>query len=236
MLKIAICDDEKIYLEFAEKILSKNFKNDELKISLFDNKADFDKIFVSCADAFDIIITDIEMPDMNGIEFAKYVRTKNEQVRIIFLTNYLEYATEIYDTEHTFFVLKKDAESKLPAAIKKAVSQLDSIQAEFIAVETDHLGTAVININDIIYIERYKRVSIIKTASGNVITHWNLDKLQKLIKSKKIFRVHRSYMVNMKHIKRFSCYDLTMTDDTIIHITRNYSKEFKENLMDFIKS
>lgn len=236
MLKIAVFDDEQQYLVYTEKIIYANFSNADINVYTFGNKEDFDNIFNTDAYFFDIIIADIKMSDINGIELAKYIRSKNERVRIIFLTNYLEYATEVYDTDHTFYVLKSEADSRLPIALNKALMQLERIQKEIIALDTTHNGKVFLKVDDILYMERIGRETVIYTTYGEEKISCNLEKAEKLFRKGTTARIHRSYIVNMRHIKKLSGNDLIMSNDTVLHITRNYSKQFKEELMNFIKS
>lgn len=235
MLNIAVCDDEIFYLETINKILYTNFTDNQFNISLFNSITDFRTVFDSDSSVFDIVITDIEMKNANGIEFAEYIRSKNEQTRIIFITNYIDYATEVYNTDHTYFVLKNNAENRLPLAVKKAVSQLEKINDDFIAIETLASETVVIKVSEIVYVERLLRETIIYTLSGKEATHLNLDKINKKINKNIMARIHRSYMVNMKHVKRFTGTEVTMTNDIVLKITRSYKKSFKEAFMNFIK-
>ena len=235
MINIAVCDDEIFYLNTVNNILKKNFTDNQLNISSFNCIEDFKKVFDSDSSVFDIIITDIELKDANGIEFAEYIRNKNEKVRIIFISNYINYATEVYNTDHTYFVLKTNAETRLPDAVNKALIQLDKINEEFIAIETLTYETVVIKVSEIIYIERLLRETIIYTLSGKETTHLNIDKINRKINKNTMARIHRSYMINMRHVKRFTGTEITMTNDTVLNVTRSYKKSFKELFMNFIK-
>lgn len=235
MINIAVCDDEIFYLNTVNNILEKNFTDNQLNISSFNCIEDFKKVFDPDSSVFDIIITDIELKDANGIEFAEYIRNKNEKVRIIFISNYINYATEVYNTDHTYFVLKTNAETRLPDAVNKALIQLDKINEDFITIETLTYETVVIKVSEIIYIERLLRETIIYTLSGKETTHLNIDKINRKINKNTMARIHRSYMINMKHVKRFTGTEITMTNDTVLNVTRSYKKSFKELFMNFIK-
>ena len=118
-MKIAIFDDETFYLESAKNILTKHFTDIDMDIYTLNTNESLDEYLPQIINSTDIIIMDIEMPKINGIRLAEYIREHNKRVRLIFLTNYINYATDVYDTEHTYFVLKKDAEEKLPVALNK---------------------------------------------------------------------------------------------------------------------
>lgn len=234
MKKIAVCDDEMYFLELATDIIDDYFSGEDLSVFTYNNKADFDKVFNADSDFFDIIIIDIKMPDISGIDFAKCIREKNTLVRIIFLTNYIEYATDVYEADHTYFVIKNDAIKMLPIAINKAISQLDSMENDFIVVNTIHSGRVVIKIKDIIYAERQLRDTVLYTVSGREITSDNLDSVDNQLSNKHFCRIHRSYLINLNHIKRLNGNYVIMSNSDTIHITRNYVKKFKEVYVEFM--
>lgn len=235
-MKIAIFDDEQFYLDNTKKIISSFFSNIDTNIYTFNTNVSLSEHIIQNPDMFDIIIMDIEMPKINGIKLAEYIRKYNKRVRLIFLTNYINYAPDVYDTDHTFFVLKSNAESRLPVALDKAVVQLKKIHSKTIAVDTIHSGKVILDIDDILYLERIMRETVIYTTNGQERTSVKLDKIVKSTSVTTFEPIHRSYIVNMRHIKRLTGNDLQMSDGTTLHITRNYSKQFKEAFLRYIKN
>ena len=235
-MKIAIFDDETFYLESAKNILTKHFTDIDMDIYTLNTNESLDEYLPQIINSTDIIIMDIEMPKINGIRLAEYIREHNKRVRLIFLTNYINYATDVYDTEHTYFVLKKDAEEKLPVALNKAILQLKKNHTATIVVDTLYSGKVILQIEDVLYMERIIRQTVIYTTKGQECTSMKLDKLTELFPSESWAQIHRSYVVNMHHIKKLASNDLTLSNDTVLRISRNHIKQFKEDFMNFIKS
>lgn len=228
-------DDEKHHIEVTRKIVEDFFGKEEAVITCYDTKKDFDRDFEMSPFLFDILVLDILLPQSDGIEIAQEIRSRNERCRIIFLSNYLEFATEVYETDHTFFVLKSDAVKKLPIAIKKAMEQLEKRRKESICIKVLHGNQKVICFEDVVYVERVKRKTIITTISGEEETLENVSEVFGTLEEK-LIRCHRSFWANPAHIKNISSSELFFRNGRSIPLSRGYSKEMKVQFMHYIVS
>lgn len=233
-MRIAILDDEKQHIKITRKIVEDFFENEELVISCYETKSDFDKAFEATPYLFDIILLDICLPESDGIEVAKEIRRINERCRIIFLSSYLEFATEVYETEHTFYVLKSEAAKRLPVALKKAVRQLEKSKKETITVRTSNAAGMVIAIDDIMYIEKERRKTILHTTDGSIELSGNfLDEINKG-KNKRFFRCYRSLWVNPSYIRQITAVDIILNNLQKIPLSRSYAKDFRRDFMTYV--
>lgn len=112
--KIAICDDNKAQIEFlSAAVLHWGEKRDiHPQIFTFENGESF--LFQYTEDkSFDILLLDIEMRQLNGVQLAKTIRRENKEVQIIFITGYMDYISDGYDVEALHYLLKPVSEEKL---------------------------------------------------------------------------------------------------------------------------
>lgn len=169
MNKVMICDDE----VFIRNILTLNFDWEKygLKVeSVAVNGIEGFKSF--CVNPVDIIITDIRMPLMSGIEMSRKIRELDKRVEIIFLSSYdeFEYARSAIEIGVCDFVLKPIRDSELEKAVKRAVAKLcekDGTAPAAAAEEPRDEGTQNQIINEVnSYIERNinKRLTIKEVA------------------------------------------------------------------------
>lgn len=169
MNKVMICDDE----VFIRNILTLNFDWEKygLKVeSVAVNGIEGFKSF--CVNPVDIIITDIRMPLMSGIEMSRKIRELDKRVEIIFLSSYdeFEYARSAIEIGVCDFVLKPIRDSELEKAVKRAVAKLcekDGTAPSPAAEEPSEEGTQNQIINEVnSYIERNinKRLTIKEVA------------------------------------------------------------------------
>ena len=151
-LKIAICDDEQNQIEYLSGVVSawasKNHHVAELKTYssaksfLFDYSEEKD---------FDILLLDIEMPGMNGVELAKAVRKENSTVQIVFITGYYEYFSDGFDVSALHYLIKPADERKLLPVLDRAVSSLNYRQRSVLLTSSD--GDVKVSLADICYVE-----------------------------------------------------------------------------------
>lgn len=234
-MKIAVLDDEVNHLEVTSRMI-KQYMTEEDSIYCFETIEKFEEFFNANPVMIDIVVLDICLPESNGIEVAKRIRDVNNRCRIIYLSNYLEFATEVYETDHTFFVLKTNAAEKLPIAFEKAKAQLEKLRKESVCVKRLHEKRAVIFLNDILCVERIKRKTIIYTADDAVETLENVEDVFSEFLGKGIVRCHRSFWINPAHIMNISKSEVVLTGGKKIAIGRSYADEFKCCFMNYVTS
>ncbi len=234
-MKIAVLDDEVNHLEVTSKMI-KQYMTVEDSIYCFEAIEEFEKFFNTNPLIIDIVVLDICLPESNGIEVAKRIRAVNSRCRIIYLSNYLEFATEVYETDHTFFVLKTQAKEKLPVAFERAKTQLENIRKESVCVKKLHEKRVVIFLNDILYAERIKRKTIIYTVDDVVETLENPEDIFADFIGKGMVKCHRSFWINPAHILNISKSEVVLTAEKKIAVSRSYSDELRRSFMNYVTS
>lgn len=128
MLKIGICDDSKIFLICAEKLIRKwsDERRIPVKIYTFNNG---DKLVAAnTEERLDIIFLDIIMPLLNGMDAARELRQRDKSVKIIFLTSSPEFALESYEVKAQGYVLKPIVYDKLKELLDDVPNHLQKNQ------------------------------------------------------------------------------------------------------------
>ena len=162
----------------------------------------------------DLIFLDIEMPDMNGIEFVKSLKVSP---KVILITAYREYALESYDIEVVDYLLKPVSFSRFFKAFTKYLSltakveqDIDSNKAEksqgSIYVYSEKKNVKVY-FDDILFIESIKDYVRIHTSEKNIISKDTITRYEGLLPDS-FMRVHRSYIVNTSKISAFTHNDI----------------------------
>jgi DNA-binding LytR/AlgR family response regulator len=231
LLNIAICDDDKIYLTQIKKKLEKIsflIKDDIFideyfsGIKLFEN---FHK--------YDILILDIDMPDINGFELAKKIRETNDKIIIIFLTCLAHYVFEAYKILPFRYVMKRKIDEQLPEAILKAYEKL-SLKADETFIFRHRGLTYNLELNEIYYFEHKNRQISIKTATKELFYNETINNIEIKLKNYNFERCHSGYVVNLNKINIISLYQIEMKNGDIIPLSRKRYKVFKKIFYDFI--
>lgn len=228
--KIAICDDEKIDTEYLCRLVEKWAADSKytIKIKLFLSAEEF--LFHYEEDkTWHILLLDIEMGKMNGVELAKKIRAKNKEVQIIFITGYNDYISDGYDVEALHYILKPVQKEKLYEVLFRACERLKGREAALFLELPDSM--ARIPFYEIRYIEvRANYVTIYGEEEITIKT--TLSSLEKKLDGS-FFRVGRSYIINMEYIRKITKKDVILKDETKVPISRGYYEKLNRAFIDY---
>lgn len=234
-MKIIICDDERMDAERAKTILLSCKCVQEEDITILtpqEMHLGLEVQDIKC----DIAIMDIEYENrqFNGITLSKELNKKLPLCQIIYLTWVLEFAPEVYDTIHCYFVLKQNEEKMLPRAMEKAI-QIYCDQEDHEIIELRNHGKMMyIRQADIIYAERQDRIVQIHTAQGTYQCYQSLTKIMKLL-GRNFLRCHGGYVVNYNYIDTVMRESVILSNGTEIPIGRTYRTSFHEQYMRMVE-
>lgn len=237
VIRVIICDDDEVFLEKLRNSIESALQsmNVSAKIHTYSRMEDISQpILASC----DIAFLDIDFAHTryNGLDIARKLRAERKDSIIIFVTNFIEYAPEGYEVQAFRYVLKLNVESKLKDYLQQAVDQLQSV-CETIKIKVN--GEIIdIPLNAILYIESQLRMVMIhverNSAGKNVKTYScyaSLSEMEKQLEPQGFLRIHKSYLVNMAHLKRFQCKEATLDNGTLLRVSeQNYAEQKRKYL------
>jgi len=220
MYKVLIVDDEflarKLLQGYVEKI-------PELELVGTAQNA-FEAFSFVKEHPVDILLLDIHMPDLNGIELA---RTLKGVPAIIFTTAYSEYALESYEVSAVDYLLKPVALPRFVQAIEKAIARLTP-QASIAADPTSHPTSDAthlivkadyrlykINFDDLLYIEGQHEYVSFYTTGKRITALYSLKSLEEQLPADRFIRVHKSYIVSIRHISEIEQLTVTVAGQKI---------------------
>ncbi|RCH54754.1 DNA-binding response regulator [Mucilaginibacter hurinus] len=158
----------------------------------------------------DLILLDINMPGINGLEFA---RTVPKNTLIIFTTAHSEYATESYEVEAIDYLLKPISLQRFTKAVEKALSYYNLLNNEKSSVDNvadSHIYIRAdrrfhkIALSDIIYIEGLKDYVVLHTREQKYITWMNIKTIQSKLPRSKFLRINKRYVINRNEVLSFN--------------------------------
>ncbi len=189
----------------------------------------------------DLIFVDINMPDLNGVDF---VRALSERPMVIFTTAYSEYAIEGFKLDAVDYLLKPFSFADFSRSAAKAhslyelrnnqrIAQESSSEAlpkdkEYISVKADY-KVSLVRIDEIVYLESEGEYVRMHLADGSAITTlFRLKNMEAALPSERFMRVHRSYIVNLRRIRSYVKGRIYLNDEEYIPIGENYKEAFQE--------
>ncbi|MBC5840091.1 MAG: LytTR family DNA-binding domain-containing protein [Flavobacteriaceae bacterium] len=235
-MKCVIIDDEPLAVDLIKEFVSK-VETLEL-VNTFNNA--IDAIAVINQSNIDLIFLDIEMPHFTGIDFINAI---DKKPLIIFTTAYSEYAVEGFNLGAVDYLVKPIPFHRFLKSVSRAQQLFRSqstpictvtaatpeIQQDFMFVRAEYENVKL-NFEDILYIEGLKDyVKIYTTDNKYTLTLISLIKLENLLSSKGFARVHRSYIINIKHVKSIQK-NKVIINDKRLPISESYKTSFFERI------
>lgn len=229
-VRVAVCDNEKIFLDLIAGIVQKSIEPQSLILRTFSDPAEM----LKSGESFQIAVLDIQMPQMTGIDLAAIITERSPDCQIIFVSNYMDYVTAVYDTPHLCFILKSRVQELLPRYLLRARQSLDRLTGDMLSI-TYHSEVTRIPERNILYIERVGRLSSVVCWNANVhTTPERIEQLSDKLSPECFCRCHASFIVGLRYVATYERTEFVMTDGKHIPISRAHSRTSKQAFSRFI--
>ena len=228
MLKIAICDDNISELSNVVSIIGEYqaLQRDKNKINFTAFQSAVDLIAaMESGQQYDLLLLDVLMPLLSGMDAAKEIRQFNQEIKIIFMTSSPEFAVESYAVEAYYYALKPIWKEKLFILLDKVISESE-IQLGTGFLIKSKTGLTRIYINRLEFAEVIGRTICYHLTDGAVIeATGSMSQLEKeLLTSPCFIKTHRSYIINMEQIDTHSQREIKMQSLAVVPIAKaNYN-------------
>lgn len=230
-LKILLCDDEKAYLD---DLLGKLNNYMQLRGREAEIVTSLRAASVVRTDLFyDIAFLDIEMQSLDGIALAKALRQCNERVIIFFVTAFAEYQDDAMDFQAFRFFEKPVNPERLYAGLDKALKYRDSLFVD-VYVRTDSC-VKKLHMDDILLVKTEGREICVVTAQ-EVCAQWGtLDEWEVQLDAPFFCRVHKSFLINLHHVRQYSYKEVVMSNGEHVPIPTRRQAAFHQVWFDYLK-
>lgn len=230
-MKISICDDSLEMLNMLKEWMEEFMEGFEYEIQLYDNGIDLIyEIEHTDGVAPQIIFMDIKLKNDNGIDVAKVIKKYNEEAVIIFISGYSEYFEESFEAEPTYFLVKPLKKESFTKAMEKAFEKMNCQDRRYLILRKKEVIR--IPLDHILYIESEGRKIHINCQKETLTYYEKLDCLEDQLKGEFV-RCHKSYLVNMKWVRRVDSKLIFLTNGTEIPVSRNKLMETKDKVFEY---
>lgn len=221
--EILICDDDRNQAERLKSLAAPYGRGANIKVFTEGSRM---LAHMSAHPASRICLLDVILEEgADGIELAQKIRNVDPDAVIIFLSGFLEKACDVYEVDHCWFIYKPQKEKKLPEALNKAFSLLETRSSGLVV----HKGSRYIKLDpgDILCIERIRRYSLI--TCGSTIHEVREDFSQLLAQLPETFhQCHRSYIVNFEKVRSFADSEFELDNGVRVPVARSSLTKIKE--------
>ena len=219
-MKIAIIDDDEIFLtNLVDQVASYPDWEDELPLILpFSSAIKFISHFE--ANPVDIVILDVVMPGLSGVEAARRIYEMNPSVVLAFVSSSPDHAVAGYGVDAVAYILKPAREEAVHALVREAVSRRTRRTRHHISLKTGRT-TNKINPDEVVYLESNNKKVLFHSRNGVSEFAGKLDDF--LIQMPSDFvQVHKSYAVNLNHIRAMRPQEMITDDGRSVPVSRRF--------------
>ncbi len=232
-MRIAICEDEEAQqkllnnclVEWAERnkimLEAKAYPNSESLLFAWEDDRDYD-----------LLILDIEMGGLSGMELAAHLRSQGDSVPILFITGYEQYMPLGYEVSALHYLLKPFEKEKLFSVLDRLKEKKPEDRLLF---QTEN-GSISLPLSRIWYVEARAHRCVLYTEAEEYLLSSSIGEIEAYLRNYREFiRCHRSYLVNMRHIGAIAQAELFLDDRRRLPLSRTAVKKVNEAFLKLYK-
>lgn len=219
--KIAICDDEQQFQSLAEDYLEKAAKRcgQSIVLRFFKNGRE-------CLDAIpkdkpDLLLLDIDMPDLDGLAVAKQIREKDQELLIAFLTSHEEYVFQSFEVQPFRFIRKSQMEMELFLALRAALAIKKPKRKNLIVLQQKN-GEEKVDTAELMYmVLEMRKMSFYQTKERITKTRMTMKELlEQLEGDERFVQINSGTVVNVDYVERYTNENVILKNRMELKIAR----------------
>lgn len=233
-LSIGVCDDDDTDLQYITGMVNAWAMQRRIPISIktFPSAESFLFHYAENKD-YDILLLDVEMGKLNGIDLAKQIRAQNDCVQIVFITGYPDFMSEGYEVSALHYLMKPVKSEKLGEVLDRAV-RLSQEERPFLLVTSDR-ETIRIFFDDIYYAESQGHYMLIHTQQTQYRVRMTVSGLLEKL-DEGFYRCGRSFVVSLRHICRITKSEVFLENQVSLPLGRGQYDEINKTMMRYLRS
>jgi DNA-binding LytR/AlgR family response regulator len=219
-MRIAVCDDDRRIREILCREIGEYAS--EAEVICFKNGEDL----LHAEMLPDILFLDIEMPGINGLKLAERLRRNGMDAVIIFISGEEKYVWQAFDVEALQYLRKPISKTDLKNTLERAVQKVQSGRGENAEDKPNMMirykgVSEKVYLADIVYAEACGRKVVLHRLNDQVEYYGKISDLEKMLGGD-FFRVHRAFLINLKHVVRYGAEGITLKNGTVSISKANY--------------
>lgn len=175
----------------------------------------------------DILLLDIEMGEMSGVNLARHLRQTGARMQIIFITGYMDYIAEGYDVEALHYLLKPVTQERLDQVLDRARLRIQN--QEHMLQLTLQDGVVRLSVHEIRYLEVMRNYTTVHGAEDYCVKR-SLNDLENEL-DEGFYRIHRSFIVNLRFVRRITRTEVILKDGTALPLSRKHYEGLNQALI-----
>lgn len=227
--RIAVVDDSAADTSYITSLVN-DWAKSRAEAASVTGYASAEAFLFACMDemTFDILLLDIEMGGMNGVELAKHLRMQGEKLQIIFITGFPDFIAEGYEVSALHYLMKPVNRDKLFAVLDRAAANIQSSERRLPI--THDRETCFVPLAEIYSCEAQRQYVVIRTADDGYRMKASLSDVEKQL-DEYFLRCQRSFVVNLRHVVRIKSDCVVLRNGAEVPISRGMGEKIGREII-----
>jgi len=226
-MKIAVCDDETKILEDIKGIILKLYPGDDV------NHFSSGEEFLESGEKPDVLLLDIDMPGMSGMDVASSLADEETDTLIVFVTAHDELVYDSFKYHPFAFVRKTYLQDELSGVLKDCRLKIDKKNKHYVFKTGSE--TVSLSLDEILYFESLANYLTIKTKTLEYKTRSTISGVEIELGKNDFLRIHKGFLVNLEHVKTVKTDELLLDNDETLPIGKSYSEEARKVILKYMR-
>ncbi len=233
-LSIAVCDDNETDLQYINDMINVWATQERIPVSVrtFPSAESF-LFHYSENNDYDILLLDVEMGKLNGIELARQIRLQNSCVQIVFITGYPDFIAEGYEVCALHYLMKPIKPEKFKEVLSRG-AVLSQKERPFLLISSER-ETVRIFFDDIYYAESQGHYMLVHTIQTQYRVRMTVSGLLEKL-DKGFYRCSRSFIVSLRHICRITLKEVFLDNQVSLPLGRGQYDEINTTMIRYLRS
>ena len=234
-MRIAICDDQKIYTDLIQRHVADWSQQRKVKAEVQiatsgEELIEKVRVDILSEEHVDIVLLDMKMGSLNGIETAKQIRRLEPRAYIIFITShFVEVVFDAFEVRAFRYIMKNKIQELLPKALDDILRDMNEALGKYLQVSFNRTKMWM-NLSEVLFFECSARVAIAHTVHANAQRFsMKVDELEEHVTERGFIRCHQSYIVNSMYVRKIRNYSVLLSDGREIPVSRTRYEQVKKD-------
>ncbi len=234
MFRIVLCDDSPADLMVLRGHLEQLKEKRPVDIISYTDGLDLLKDYKQKGFC-DILVLDMRMETMGGIEVAKHIRQLDDEVPILIVTATVDYAVEGYKVGAFRYIVKPVESGDFLSAVEELLDRQQKKQASIFSFPSIN-GTTKLMTDHIYYLESDLRTIRVVAKEGTFTFTGTISSLEEQLRPDGFIRIHKSFLVNVSHIYNIFKDSVTMDNKEVLPMSKHKRREVNQEFLSYMEA